>query len=329
MKHILLLITIFILVGLASCERENSPVSYLDYLSDKTINGIHLIGDTVYVQTWRQCKECDVPSFMSYIPEIHEWTLIKGTTFKNYSLADFSGIPVKDNKGDLYIARGNTIYKLTDKEYKPLLNTGNYTFNSFTFDNNNNIWFSSDINGIAFWNKSELKIYNAQNSQLPTNRIHGLAVDKSGTVWVSLDFKGLLKITNSNWQVIPNTEIPGLNRYSYLRGPKIVTANGVWFEVFSPDTTSNILKLENNNWIYEFPEAGVHSILNTDSQGTVWAISNRYENSKLKRSTLKYYRNNEWIDFNVSDITQHITTVNADESKVYIGTVKGLVVKTR
>lgn len=329
MKSIHILLAILTLATVASCERENSPESYLDYLSDKTINGIHLIGDTVYVQTWRQCKECDVPSYMSYIPGVHEWTLISGTTYKNYSLADFSGIPVKDNKGDRYIAKGNTIYKLIDREYKTLLNTGNFTFNEFTFDNENNIWLSGSNTGIAFWNKSELKTYNTQNSQLPTNITHGLAVDNSGTVWVSLDFKGLLKITNGQWQIIPNDQIPGLDKYSYLQGPRVITANSVWFEVFSPDTTSNILRFENSNWKYEFPEAGVHSILNKDSQGTVWAISHHNENSKFKRSTLKYYRNNEWIDFNVSDINLFITTVNADDSKVYIGTVNGLVVKTR
>lgn len=53
-----------------------------------------------------------------------------------------------------------------------------------------------------------------------------------------------------------------------------------------------------------------------------------YKHINLLGFIRNLYRNNEWIDFNVSDITQHLTPVNADESKVYMDTVNRLVVKT-
>jgi len=45
--------------------------------------------------------------------------------------------------------------------------------------------------------------------------------------------------------------------------------------------------------------------------------------------TLKYYMNNSWINFDISDIHKQILTVNADDKKVYIGTIKGLIEKPR
>jgi ligand-binding sensor domain-containing protein len=333
MKTQIILLLISVLIGLASCKNDdsiNKKESYLDYLKDKSIIAIHVQGDTKYIFTSRYCDTCYLAPYNSHLPTIEEWTVINDSTFKNYSPTDFSGLPISDNKGNLYIAKGNKIYKLNDSgEYEQLLSAGNYNFTSFTFDNENNIWLYGDNNGVAFWNKSEFKIYNTQNSPLPTDRIHGLAVDKSGVVWISLDFKGLLKIENDKWIVVSNSEIPGLTKYSYLRGPKAVAENSVWFEVFSSDTTSNILRVENESWIYEFPENTGYFNLNIDSKGTIWVISNHYDYSIYKYSTLKYYNNNSWFDFDVSDIDTQILTVNADDNKVYIGTINGLIEKPR
>lgn len=334
MKTRIIFFIFMVIVGLVSCETDDNvdkKVSYLDYLNDKSIIAIQIQNDTKYIFTSRFCDTCYVAPYMSYIPSIEEWTVIKNDSiFENYSPNRFPGLPRSDNKGNLYIAKANNIYKLNKSgEYEQLLTTGEYVFQSFTFDNDDNIWFYGNNNGIAFWNKLDLNIYNTSNSPLPTNRIHGLAVDKSGVVWVSLDFKGLLKIESGKWTVIPNSEIPGLSEYSYLRGPKIVVDNSVWFEVFSPDTTSNVLRLENGDWIYEFPDNTKYCNLNIDSKGTIWAINNHYDYSDYQYSTLKYYMNNSWINFDISDIHKQILTVNADDKKVYIGTIKGLIEKPR
>jgi len=107
-----------------------------------------------------------------------------------------------------------------------------------------------------------------------------------------------------------------------LRGPKIVVDNSVWFEVFSPDTTSNVLRLENGDWIYEFPDNTKYCNLNIDSKGTIWAINNHYDYSDYQYSTLKYYMNNSWINFDISDIHKQILTVNADDKKFISGQLK-------
>jgi len=330
MKTRITILMIIVIFGFISCEKDNNVyrnISYIDYLKDKTIVAINIVDDIKYIFTSKYCDTCYVAPDMSHIPTIEEWTVVKNDSiFENYAPNKFSGLPKSDNKGQLYLARANIIYKINDNgEYEELVNAGEYIFQSFTFDNNDNIWFYGDNNGIAFWNKSEFKIYNTQNSLLPTDRIHGLAVDKSGVVWISLDFKGLLKIEQGIWTVIPNSEIPGLSRYSYLRGPKIVIDNSVWFEVFSPDTTSNVLKFEKGNWIYEFPDDTKYCNIQIDSKGTIWAINNHYNYSEYKYSTLKYYKDNSWFDFDISGINSQILTVNADDKKIYIGTIRGLI----
>lgn len=330
MKNLRVLFAFLILAGLASCEKDNpGDKSYLSFLNNKAVTEIHILGDSVFVLTSRPCSDCDVPMHMSYRPVITEWTMINGQTYKNYSLNDFPGIPVSDKKGKLYTGKGNTIFKHTGSRYEPLFSTGDYKFNAFTFDYDDNIWLWGESSGIAFWNKSELKIYNSQNSPFLTKIIHGLAIDQTGSVWVTLDFKGLIKITGEQWEVVPNEQIPGLNKYSYLRGPGMVTENSIWFDVFSPDTTSNVLRYTNNSWVYEFPDSGYFSHFKMDSRGTIWAISHHRDNSVYTKSTLKYFENNKWINFDVSDISSWITTVNATNNKVYIGTLEGLVEKSR
>lgn len=333
MKTQIKLLAILCVFGLFSCEKDDSlekDKSYLEYLNDKAVIGIYIYDDTKYILTSRHCDTCYVAPHMSHIPTIEEWTVIKDSTYENFSPSEFSGIPIYDNNGNQYKILDNILYKIQKNgENIKILSRDEYAFTSFTFDNEDNIWFYGDNIGIAFWNKSELKTYSTSNSQLPTDRIHGLKIDKSGIIWVSLDFKGLLRIEGENWEVISNEVIPGLTEYSYLRGPRIIQENSVWFEVFSPDTTSNILKLENNNWIYEYPDTSTYCNLVQDSKETIWAISNHYDYSDYKFTTLKYYEGNSWIDFNISDINTKITTVNADNNTVYIGTLNGLVEKPR
>jgi len=265
---------------------------------------------------------------MSFRPTITQLTLINDSSF-DYEEPTSVGIPCPDSKGDLYTAASNKIYKLNNiKDYELILETGNFYFNSFAFDKNDNIWLSG-YNGIAFWNGNELKVYNTNNSELPSDITHGLTIDNSGNVWVTLDFNGLLKISGDDWEIIPNSAIPGLTDYSYLNSPIVDNENNIWFIVFSPDTNSNILVYDSKEWIYQYPNQNGYGTINIDSQGIFWIIISEYENYSFKKSTLAYLFNNEWTNFDVSMIDTKILTLNAEDKKIFIGTVEGLVVIDR
>lgn len=321
----ILLITI--LIGLYSCENDNTQINngtYLDYLTDKAITSIRIYDQTIWISSTKICDTCYIAPYLSHIPTIEQLTMIKGSNFEFVEPSAF-GTPREDSKGNLYVASNNTLYKLIDiNNYSVVLETGDFNFNSFTFDNDDNVWFSG-YSGIAFWNKTDLRIYNSNNSELPTDIIHGLVVDNSGIVWVALDFQGLLKIEFENWSIFPNSEIIGLKDNSYLHNLNIDSENNIWFNIFSPDINSNILVYNGSDWTYQNDHYGN---LTKDYKGTIWAINNNYDNGSLISSSLSFYRDNEWVGFDISDIDSKILTVNSDDNKVYIGTLNGLVEKS-
>lgn len=323
-KHL----TTILLMVLFSCEKNDSYLnykSYIDYLSDKAIVSIRIFDANIWILSTKECDTCYVSPYMSFRPTINQLTMINDSSFE-FEEPTSVGIPCINHKGILFTASGNKVFKINNiKNYELVLETGDFNFNSMAFDKNDNIWFSG-YNGIAFWNGNELKVYNMNNSKLPSDITHGLAIDSSGNIWITLDFKGLLKITDDKWKIIPNSEIPGLNEYSYLKSPIVNSENNIWFSVFSSDTTSSILRYDGNNWNYEYPNQNGYGTINIDSKGTFWIINAEYENYSFKNSTLSYLYNNEWIDFDVSMIKSKILTVNSDDKKVYIGTVKGLIV---
>ena len=330
MKSFLNCLVIFLLV-LSSCENNaDKPVynSYLDYLSDKSIESIHILDNDIWVLSSKICDTCYVAPEMSSIPMISQLTIINDSSFDFEEPIFFSSQAV-GHHGSLYVASQNKILKLNSiKDYEVILETGDFSFYYFAFDKNNNIWLAG-YNGIAFWNGSELKVYNSSNSELPSNITHGLAIDNANNVWIALDYEGILKISGDKWEVISNSEIPGLKSSSNLRSPVIDNDNNIWFGVFNSDTTSNILKYDGENWNYEYPNQSGAGIIKIDSNGTIWIITNESENYSFKRSTLTYLQNNEWVLSDVGSIESYILTVNSDDETVYIGTAEGLKVMER
>lgn len=328
MKTLIKIWTIILLLGFLSCEKNDSHIKYKsfsDYLSDKAILSIQLYDNNIWILSTKVCDNCYVSPEMSSIPMVSQLTMINNSGF-DYEEPTLVSTPTMDHQGNLYTASRNKMYKLMGiKDYELIFETKDFNFFDFAFDKNDNIWLSGD-NGIAFWNGKELKIFNTSNSELPSNIIHGLAIDNSDNVWVALDFKGLLKINGDKWEIIPNSEIPGLNTYSYLNNPIVDNANNIWYNVFSPNATSSFLRFDGVNWHYEYPNQLGYGVLNIDSKGTLWVINTKIENSVFKRSTLTYLQNNEWINFDVSIIKSRILTVNSDDKKVYIGTTEGLLV---
>ena len=322
------LLTIFLLTGLLSCEETNRPDyyrSYTEYLSDKAIISIGIFDNTVWILSIKECDTCYVHPFSSHVPTISQLTAITQTGF-NFQEPAYVGTPVMDNQGNLFTALQNKIYKIKSLgNYELVLEPDGFQFNYFTFDKNNHIWMGGD-KGLAYWDGNELTRYNISNSILPSNITHGIALDHTGNVWVTLDFKGLLKISGDKWEVIPNAEIPGLKSSSYLSAPIVDNDNNIWFSVFTPDTTSNILRYDGLHWNYEYLGTDGYGMINRDSKGAIWIIQNIREDHVFKYPTLSYLKNGVWNNFDVSGIASQILTVNSDENKVYIGTVKGLYV---
>lgn len=336
MKKLLYLFLILLNFGIVSCHKNvaidnteeiiDNNKAYLDFLKDKAILDIAIVGDTKYIKSLKFCK--------NYGPKEHidtfQWTLVKNSSFETYLDNDFLGVPQKDSKGNLYVGKYKSLYKLNDAgKYELILNTGDFYFWAFAIDKLDNIWFYGDNPGIAYWDHSKLTVYNSQNSILPANNYCKLVIDKSNTVWIaSIGNTGLIKIESGNWEIIPTSDIPGFTENSYLHSPVVDNENGIWFKVYDTDAYTELVRLKDNKWTLEYPPNTYYTYnLIKDSQGNVWTFFTQIDGTG--NIGLWYYKNNQWNIVDISDINSEITTVNADNKTIYIGTKKGLFEKSK
>lgn len=301
----------------------NIPDGAIEYLSDKAVVSILMGKNDMLVLSSKPCDTCTVPPHMSYVPTIEQLTFIHDSGYIFEEPAAVRSIST-DHNGNYYMATTHEVFRMTEPgDYASILETGDFHFNKFVFDSANNIWLYGH-EGIAFWDGTSLEVFNAGNSDLPGDIVHGMAIDHSGNVWVSLDFKGLLKISEDVWTIVPNAGIPGLTSKSYLS--EIVTdhENNLWFSVHYSDTTSNILKFDQDSQEFVYPCPDRSGIINKDAKGTIWVINSRTRNGVLQESELQYLHKGEWISQDVSSIEFNILTVNANYKQVLLGTTKGL-----
>lgn len=326
-----LLLKLLLFLSLLSCVKEENPGlpgSYSEYLSDKAIMSINIIDSAIWVYSSKLCDTCYVSPYMSYLPTIQQITLLDDKGFEFEEPARVMP-PVKDNSGKLITIGMGKVFRFHELgKYDLLFESNDIFFTGLLPDKNNNLWLTYN-NGIACWNGTELKMYTPENSPLPTKIIHGMAVDESGKIWIACDFKGLATLYNNQWEIISNSEIPGLSARSYLSSVNSDNMGNIWFNVFRSDTTSNIIRFDGISWHYEYPVSSPKGRVVVDSQGHAWYIYSEYESASRINNTLKFYQNGDWHSFDVSSIKEWITTINADDKKVYIGTSKGLIINNK
>jgi ligand-binding sensor domain-containing protein len=322
---------LLLLLGLlTSCKKQTAvklPGSYLEYLDEKQILGITATGNDVWVLSSTVCDTCSVPAYVSSIPLNYQLTEITGT---DYKVDERTPVwkPVRDKNNNLY-AKGinyKGIYRINGiNDYSLMVETGDLMVNDFVFDNNNHIWIWGTT-GIGYWNGSHLQVYNTSNSDLPTNIIHGIAVDINNTVWMPLDYagKGILKIDNGNRSIMPITDIPGLGADNYLARPVADDAGNIWFSV-DASASPKVVRYDGSNWETERP-SNLTFIIGKDQKGTVWKTVNN-SNTSREPTSLYYLKNNEWQQVSTGGSKGYIYNVDVTDQNIFIGTSRGLLVK--
>lgn len=315
-----------------ACSKEDfmsQPSMPSDFLELKSVLDIRIFGDEIWFRSERLCDTCRISTNNLSTPMISQLSRMKGSQFR-FDESKPMLIPVADNHGVLHTATQNEILKINDiRDYTSVLKTGDFTFTQFVFDKNNGIWMGGK-KGIAYWDGSKTITYTSDNSLTDTDVTHGMAVDHTGNVWIPLDFKkGLLKITDGNWEVIPYHKIPGLNTDSYLFNPLVDKDNRIWFTAFNSSNPTNVICFDGKNWLTEFPGILKNGELFVDSQGTIWRLNHIIDTSSTMKFTLQFLRNDTWKNYDVSDVTHLILSLDANSEKVYIGTSAGLIIKNR
>ncbi|MFV0392174.1 MAG: hypothetical protein ACK5KP_09885 [Paludibacteraceae bacterium] len=330
MKKILIY-CIILVFGTSSCSNKefetDMPSASIDFLSNRPIIGIRAVDEDLWFLTSRPCDTCLVPLEVSYRPYLYQLSRQRGSEFRFDEDFVFS-TPVKDQYGNLYTSKAHEILKINDiRDYTSVVKTGNFMIHQYVFDKNNHIWMIGN-SGVAHWDGTKLTRYDASNSILPSNILHGIAVDQSGVVWIPLDLGyGILKITNGEWQIIPVSQIASLNESSYLRSPLVDKENRIWFTVFAGSASSNTILFDGDKWISDFPTLTKFGTLFLDSRGTIWRLNDYYSDSKRTHSTLQYLDSGKWVEFDIKYIADQILSLDVKDSRVYIGTVNGLIIR--
>ena len=325
MKRIFIL-SFLVLAVMPSCNKENINLTYLEYLSDKSIRSILPVNGEVWIESSSLCDTCYQQPHLS--EPTRQLTKISGNKFEFNSDFPYRDLQ-SDKDGNLYAHYygHSKLYKVNDLDDFTLHQSiPGFGFMRYAFDYNKNLWLSG-YQGFAFSDGSELSLYNESTSDIPSNITHDLAIDYGGVVWVAFDYNGLIRIKSGVWEYIPWTAIPGLHQNSYLSTVTVDGHNHKWFKVSTPGFTgTNILSLyDDSEWAYhEPPNASSWGHLKADVNGIIWYMSFVWANFALKEPNLSFYKNNEWCTVDVSNLKSRIMTVNVYDDKLLIGTQKGL-----
>ncbi|TAL66936.1 MAG: T9SS type A sorting domain-containing protein [Bacteroidetes bacterium] len=167
-------------------------------------------------------------------------------------------------KGLIKFDKDNWIYYNTSNSGL----TGNY-INAICFENDSTRWFSMSHPldewfgaGIAKLSGNKWEIFDKDNSQLPTNSVLSLAIDKHGNKWIGMYEGGIAKFNNNNWQIF-DTTISILLENVYSIADEV---DDIWV-----GTQFTTFLYKDNNWKFftDDPGGTVCSIA-IDSSGNKW-----------------------------------------------------------
>jgi len=117
--------------------------------------------------------------------------------------------------GNVFFDRNNHLWCYTSKIlYK--IESGSHTkiielpdilesglFYCLAVDNDNTIWLGGLLTGLYKIDRNlHITHYNTENSDLPTNSLNNIHIDKNNNVWIALrENQGVLKISNDKWTI--------------------------------------------------------------------------------------------------------------------------------
>ena len=188
-----------------------------------------------------------------------------------------------------------------------------------------NIWVGTDGGGLVRINDLNCQtiFYNKGNSDLPSNIINTIAIDKKGNKWIGTEL-GLAKFDGIKWSIYKNSN-SGLP-YNKVKGIAIKDDNEIW--IISEEKmvyldfagyyyNSALTKFDGNKWTnLKGLGYGELETITIDQQGNKWI-------GTVEHGIIKY-DGKEWTEFNnynyninLNDITS--TIVDADNNLWIVG----------
>ena len=144
------------------------------------------------------------PPYSSSMPCRH-YLLRKADETSDFEIIDDRFVGGKlcfDKNNHLWSWTLKTIYKKGKNSYQKIIELPyDGLFSSFAVDKDNNIWAGASTGLYKIDSKLNITHY---NSELPTNCISDIHIDKNNNIWIALCNRGILKITKDQWVVYEN-----------------------------------------------------------------------------------------------------------------------------
>ena len=78
-------------------------------------------------------------------------------------------------------------YLTKEGELKSVTNYNGLYITKIDFDKQEHVWLSTIYDGIAYYDGTDLKLFNSKNSPIPSDNTHGLSIDEDDNVWFGCD----------------------------------------------------------------------------------------------------------------------------------------------
>jgi ligand-binding sensor domain-containing protein len=319
MKQILFIL--FVALFISSCEKQNSPSSFYEFLRSRNVNKVLISDNKLWVISSN-------PQGLSEIPMLPECQ-VSVLNLKNNDFLVNSKMPsimsfALDKNGRIYLATydGRVISlneDLTYEDYFKIPNLG--SIQSILFDQNNNLWVASGSKGLISYDGTTTKVYDSTNSILKTNYASPLVMDSKSNIWF-LPRNDLFMIDNTGKIIKDPYPFPLLNEFVpyWLSVDK---NNTLFISKWDRYTERIYKRIENSGWIEVAPPKSYNhrpvKFIKSDSNGTIWIVYSNYP-----KDISAYYESSKWNEIQLPSDIINIFDIETYHNDIILGTPQGI-----
>jgi len=120
-------------------------------------------------------------------------------------------------------------------------------FNFFAVDKNNNIWAGGYTHGLYKIDSNlNVKLFTPENSSLPKSSMTNIHIDSKNNIWIAMDDKGILKISDNDWVWYnPTNSAVTSQRIWCLTTDK---NDNLWIGTGFDNLPISLMKFDGQNW---------------------------------------------------------------------------------
>lgn len=306
----------------SSCEKRDSLVTFDEFLSNKRIEEILLADNKLWVLS---STPQDFISITAVVPDYQ----ISFLNLENNEFLMNDQIPAVidialDNSDKVYLATYDKKILVLNNDlsyelYFQMLDTT--SIKSIAFDQDNDLWISTNKTGLYEFSGANTINYNTSNSILSSNNIGSMLIDFESNVWL-VSCNDLLKI-DDNITIVNDNNLESFNNFSCAFHLSFDKNNSLWVSKWDGNNHLILRKKNNSQWneVEPFLSGSEYPIrfIESDREGNIWVAYSSYPKDRLA-----YYDSGLWneILIELDEIVIQDVEINGDE--IIVGTSKGI-----